>query len=99
MSTQIVTANRLVDGIVVYLAPGDVWSLRIAEAEVAEDKDGAAALLARAEAPAHRTRVVGPYLMDATQGPDGLAAASIREQIRAQGPSVGTDDGPRAVVR
>lgn len=96
MSAQIVTANRLGDGIVVYLSPANVWLERIEDAEVAHDKDAAAALLARAEAPEQRVRVVGPYLMDVTEEVGRPEAVSVRERIRALGPSVRTDLGRQA---
>jgi hypothetical protein len=96
MSAQIVTANRLKDGLVVYLGANDVWVARIENAEVAQGKDAAAALLARAEAPAQKTRVVGPYLMDVTLDDDTVRPASIREIIRALGPTVRTDLGYQA---
>lgn len=96
MSTQIITANRLQDGLVVYLGAGDAWVARIEDAEVAQGKDAAAALLTRAEAPAQKTRVVGPYLMDVTLDDGTVRPASIREIIRALGPTVRTDLGYQA---
>ena len=96
MSTQIVTANRLHDGSVVYLGAEDTWVERIQGAEVADGKDAALALLARAEAPAQRTRVVGPYLMDVTLSEGAPRPASNREMIRALGPTVRTDLGYQA---
>lgn len=99
MSTQVVTANRLGDGRVVYLGPEDSWVERIEAAEVAAGKDPAAALLSRAEAPAHATRVVGPYLMDVIVEAGRPRAASNREIIRAQGPSVRIDLGYQAEPR
>ena len=91
MTTQIVTANRLGDGVVVYLASGDAWMAGIAEAEIARDAAGAADLLARAEAPEQATRVLGAYLMDVTCEAGLLSPISKREFIRAFGPSVGKE--------
>ena len=96
MSTQVVTANRLGDGRVVYLGSEDFWVERIEAAEVAAGKDPAAALLSRAEAPAQVTRVVGPYLMDVIVEAGRPRATSNREIIRAQGPSVRADLGYQA---
>ena len=96
MSTQVVTANRLGDGRVVYLGPEDLWVEQIDAADLAADEEAAAALLARAEAPAQETRVVGPYLMDVVFEGGRRRAASNREIIRAQGPSVRTDLGYQA---
>ena len=99
MSTQIVTANRLNDGLVIYLGRNESWVDRIEAAEIAESKDAAAALLARAEAPAHRTRVVGPYLMEVDLDAGTPRPASNREVIRALGPTVRTDLGYQAEPR
>lgn len=97
MSKQsIVTANRLGDGVVVYLAAGDRWSERLDEALVVAD-DAAKAALARAEAPEHATVVVGPYLMPVeAEAETGPHPASTREVIRARGPSVRLDLGKQA---
>ena len=96
MTAQVVTANRLGDGIVVYLKRAGAWSGRIEEAEVAHGKDDGAALLARAEAPEHRVRVVGPYLMDVNDDTGRPRPVSNRERIRALGPTIRLDLGRQA---
>jgi uncharacterized protein DUF2849 len=88
MTAKIVTANRLGDGLVVYLTLDGAWTPRIAEAEVARDAAGDSALLARAEAREQATRVVGAYLMDVTWEAGLVSPISNREFIRAFGPSV-----------
>ncbi len=91
MTAQVMTANRLDDGAVVYLAPEGAWSERLVEAEVAED----AATLHRLEAEAERAvrgqLVVGPYLFTVALEAEGPRPIGQREIIRAAGPSVGTD--------
>ena len=96
MTAQIVTANRLGDGLVIYLGRDGAWSEGIEDAAVAHGKDDAAALLARAEAPDQATRVVGPYLMDVIDAVGPPRPASNREVIRALGPTVRTDLGRQA---
>lgn len=81
----VVTANALLSGEAVWLTADDHWSPRLAEAELILDA-------ARAEqrlrlALGQPDRVVGPYLAEAGQGGPGLVAGSLREQIRAEGPS------------
>jgi hypothetical protein len=84
-----VTANRLSDGAVVYLAEDGEWAERINGARVADGKEAAAALLADAERDAALCRVVTPYLIDVARNPDGaLRPATYREHIRAFGPSI-----------
>ena len=88
MTDQMVTANRLSDGAVVFLAPDGSWVERLAGGQVVPEGEAAAALLKRAEASA-RTEVVAPYLIDVGLGADGrIAALRYRERIRAEGPSV-----------
>lgn len=91
MTEQVISANRLRDGLVVYLVADDSWSEDIGAGEIARDDDGAAALLARAEQAVSRQIVVDPYLI-AVQESDGvLRPTKYREFIRATGPSVRTD--------
>lgn len=84
---QIVTANRLGDGAVVYLADAGRWSTRLEEARLLLDAAQADALLDEAGRDA-ATRVVGPYLIDVETGDAGVRVASLRERIRATGPTI-----------
>ena len=97
MADRIVTANRLDDGLVVYLN-GAGWSERIADARVARSEDAAAALLAQAEGPGQAVRVVGPYLIEVTREEAVPRPVSHREAIRALGPTVRPDLGKQAEV-
>lgn len=96
MSLQVVTANRLDDGLVVFLTASGAWETDINRARTVEDKDGANALLAQAEAPEHQIRVVGPYLIDVAMEEDGLVPTKYREVLRTKGPSVRLDLGFQA---
>ena len=97
MSANIVTANRLSDGAVVYLTVGDGWSEWVAEARVAASDEASAAILALADRPEQRVRVVGPYLMEVTEESGTPRPVSNREIIRAAGPTVRRDLGKQAV--
>ncbi len=91
---EIITANRLGDGLVIFLTTTG-WSESIDAAEVSESKESTAALLARADADAGL--VVGPYAIDVERQPDGsLKALKYREALRTRGPSVRTDLGYQA---
>ncbi len=96
MTAQIVTANRLGDGVVVYLAAGGAWSERVEEARVARDDEEGAALLAFAEGPEQGIVVVGPYLMEVAAETGAPRPLSNREVIRARGPTVRLDLGKQA---
>ncbi|MFO1113823.1 MAG: DUF2849 domain-containing protein [Rhodospirillales bacterium] len=91
-----VTANRLVDGLVVYLGAND-WVETIAAARSVEGKEAAAALLAEAEPDVAACRIVGPYIIDVVPDEAGtLRATSERERIRALGPTTRPDLGKQA---
>ena len=88
---QTITANRLSDGIVVFLGSHDRWVERISEARVFEGAEAIAAATAVGEA-ANRARVIlGPYAIDVTTGPRGPVPVRFREKIRAFGPTARTD--------
>ena len=95
MTDRIVTANRLDDGLVVYLN-GAGWSERIDDAGVAGDDAAAGRLLARAEGPGQAVRVVDPYLIEVTREEAVPRPVSHREAIRALGPTVRPDLGKQA---
>jgi hypothetical protein len=88
MADQMVTANRLTDGAVVFLAADGSWVEHLAAGQAVPEGEAAAAQLKRAEA-ATRAEVVAPYLIDVGPGADGgIMALRYRERIRAGGPSV-----------
>lgn len=88
MPAQIVTANRLRDGAVVYLSQDGEWTKRIDGAAVAEAEADAAALLAAAEGAVAAQQVVGPYLIAVRRVEGHIEPARYRERLRAEGPSV-----------
>jgi len=90
MADRIVTANRLSDGLVVYLN-GAGWSGRIEDARVASDDAAADGLLVRAGGPGQAIQVIEPYLIEITREGAVPRPVSNRESIRAQGPTVRTD--------
>ncbi len=92
---QGVTANRLTDGAVVYLVSAGHWSELLSDVTTAESKEASEKLLGIAEKDA-ATRVVGPYLIDLDPATDEPAATSLRERLRAAGPSVRLDLGYQA---
>ena len=90
------TANTLLDGLVVYLAANDRWSLRLDEAAVADGKEAAAALLARGLASPDDLDVVDAYLFEVDTSDGAARPVSVREQIRMAGPTVRKDLGKQA---
>lgn len=93
---QILTANRLDDGAVVYLAPDGQWREAPGQALIVSGPDAAkAAEAAGLQAEAARL-VVGSYLMDVVADAGAPRPKSMRERIRAAGPSVRLDLGKQA---
>ncbi|MEL0013282.1 MAG: DUF2849 domain-containing protein, partial [Alphaproteobacteria bacterium] len=63
MTQQVISANRLSDGLVVYLASDDSWSEWISRGEIATDEAAADGLLARAKLAEENRIVLDPYLV------------------------------------
>lgn len=80
---SVMTANRLADGVTVYLATGDAWLPELAEARIADDESGLAALEAAAAKATADQLIVGAYAMDVDVSSGKPAAKSVREKIRA----------------
>jgi len=80
---QMVTANRLVDGTVVYLTADKDWSEKFVDGAVWTDQESAdGALKAGDEAVAARL-IVGPYLIEVATTDAGPQPTSAKERIRA----------------
>jgi hypothetical protein len=89
MSAKILTANRLADGLVVYLTETDRWTEAISSATVARDTGAEQRLLAFGARSVAARHVVDAYLIDvADAGP--VRPLRFREAIRANGPTVET---------
>lgn len=86
----VVTANRLRDGRVVWYGPDDTWVERIADAAVlAVGADGPA--LEQAQDWARREVVVDVYAVPVETENAEITPVTMRERVRAVGPSVRTD--------
>lgn len=96
MSAQSVTANRLIDGAVVWLTAAGDWSVSVRDAAVYADETAVGAGLDAAAASEARQEVVGFYAVDVTPETTGPRPVKIRERIRAAGPTVRTDLGQQA---
>lgn len=96
---QAVTANRLSDGEVVYLSADNQWVETFAAADIADGDDAAQELLARAMPDDFELSVLEPYLFEVLPQDDGYKPASVREIIRAAGPTVRLDLGKQAAAK
>ncbi len=92
---QMLTANRLRDGDVLY-RKGSGWVLALAEGDVFADQASADAALAAAQAETVRNEFVAPYLFEVRVVNGVIKPVKEREIIRAAGPTVRADLGKQA---
>ena len=90
---SVLTANRLGDGIVVFLDFEGAWSESLAEAVVARSPDEVRALQDRGTYDAEHNLVVEPYLVEVRETAGGFVPVRYRERVRVAGPSI-LDDVP-----
>lgn len=94
MTVQVVTANRLRDGVIVWLTPEFAWSEDFADSKPLRGETDAKAALEAAGIDVKARLVVGPYLAEVDETPDGLKPMSARERIRASRlPTITPDQG------
>jgi Protein of unknown function (DUF2849) len=82
---QVVTANRLRVGDVVYLAANDDWVFDLARATVATTPEGLASLEGVAAKAVAQQQVVGVYAIDVDVTAGAPKPLSVKEHIRAAG--------------
>ena len=80
---EVVTANRLSDGIVVYLALDGGWTEQLADARIAGTEEEVKVLEAIADEAVRARRVVAAYPMAVGLDDGAIVALSVRERIRA----------------
>ena len=85
---QILTANLLSDGMVVFLGQDGAWRASIEGAQIARSDDDAAALETRADKAVQTNHIVDPYLIAIEESDAGLVPVEFRERRRIAGPSV-----------
>lgn len=96
-ANSVLTANRLSDGVVVFLDFEGAWNENLAEAVVAHSPDETRALEDRGAYDAARNLVVEPYLIEVREADGRLTPIRYRERVRAAGPSM-LDDVPGYVA-
>jgi len=81
---QVASANRLTDGVVVFLDDAGQWVERLDLAALARNTSESAILLERAKTEA--ASVVDPFLVAVSEDEQGvIEPLSLREKIRAEG--------------
>ena len=90
---QVITANRLSDGSVVFLGQGRAWVDRLSEAEVFSSVEASAEALAAAAKDEQDNVILDLYAIDVAPKDGTVAPVKLREAIRAQGPTVKPEHG------
>lgn len=84
---SVVTANRTVDGVVIYRTGSGGWSTDLSDAAIVRDADPARALLA--ESVADDVGAVGAYIAPVKlDGAGAVIPGNLREQIRKTGVTI-----------
>jgi hypothetical protein len=95
---SVISANRLDDGAVVYLADDGHWADSLAAAKLFAAKPELTAGLEAARRAVESNLVLDPLAVEVAEVPTGWRPVSLRNIIRAAGPSVKYAAGP-AVAR
>lgn len=93
---QVVIANRLRDGIVVFLGADRRWMERVQDCAPAISPEDAEKILDLGLQAERDQEVVGPILAQVEQRDDGWFPIKRREAIRAAGPTHRADLGKQA---
>jgi hypothetical protein len=88
--SQMIIANRLHDGLIVFLAADGVWVESIQEGWLIEGDPDRSGALRIGELAQRSNQVVGPDLIEVTERNGTRMPVSVREAIRASGPTVQT---------
>lgn len=94
---QIITANHLAGGDVVFLADNG-WTPNVDRAVVAEDKAALGALEARAAEAEAMNIVVGTYAVEVRREGSRVVPLHYREVMRTKGPTVRPDLGHQSTL-
>ena len=94
---DVITANRLTDGVVVFQTIYECWTEDFNRATVLPDRQATASALARAKEDEANNIVVDSYAIVVEERNGHLAPKALREAIRATGPTIRRDLGKQAL--
>ena len=86
--TRVLTANRLTDGISVWLGANGEWTTSLRDAFLARHEDAVAAITAAGDQALADNRVVDVNVIEIEETPSGPRPFRLRERIRADGPTI-----------
>lgn len=88
MKAKVLTANRLSDGIAVWLAANGEWTASLKDAFLARHDDAVTAIEAAGARSLADNRVVDVNVIEIEETPNGPRPYRLRERIRASGPTI-----------
>ena len=94
---DIITANRLTDGVVVFQTAAGSWTEDFNRAVALSDPQATADALKRAKQDEANNVVVDAYAIVVEERNGHLAPKALREAIRATGPTIRRDLGKQAL--
>jgi hypothetical protein len=94
---DVITANRLTDGVVVFQTAEKAWSEDFNRAAVLADPQATADALALAKRDEASNLVVDAYVVPVEERNGHIAPKALREAIRAAGPTNRRDLGKQAM--
>ncbi len=94
---QVVSANRLDDGIVVFVGRDRAWVELLDAARLFDTKADMEAAVAVAQKDVAANRVVDIFPFEVKISGDTVTAVALRDIIRTSGPTVHRDHGKQAV--
>jgi len=94
--SEIVTANRLIDGIVLFQDAAGGWDEDFARAAIYPDAAASKVALALAKQDEARDLIVEPYAIVVEFRNGHFVPKALRELIRASGPTIHPDMGKQA---
>jgi Protein of unknown function (DUF2849) len=94
---EVITANRLTDGVVVFQVADGRWTEDFNQAVALPDAQATADALKRAKQDEANNIVVDPYAIVIEERNGHWAPKALREAIRAAGPTIRRDLGKQAL--
>ena len=93
---QVIIANRLTDGVVVFLGTDHQWVEQLDECSPAESQAEEEELLRLGQQAEAQQEIIDPNLIHVEKVEGVLQATKMREAIRSKGPTVREDLGKQA---
>lgn len=93
MAEKVLTANRLSDGLAVWLDAGGQWTVNLQSALVARHDEAVAALEDAGRKAYAGNLVVDVNVIDVIEQEGRIRPLRLRERIRAEGPTIVYADG------